>query len=95
MRRVTAFLAAIALTLIAFPATNAQEATPMTGSPAAEESLLAGLGYPEIVITTDGTDFTAPAEIEAGRYRLVVENTSDTRSADIELFRVPDVMTRE
>ena len=64
----------------------AQEATP------AGESLLAELGYPELVVTTDGTDFTVPAEVEAGRYRLVLENTGEG-GADIELYQLPEGLT--
>ncbi len=46
---------------------TAQEATP-GATPAGGDSLLAGLGYPEIRVTTDGTTHDFPTELEAGRY---------------------------
>ncbi|MFS2056483.1 hypothetical protein ACEN8K_47780, partial [Variovorax sp. CT11-76] len=51
----------------------AQEASPEP----VDDSLLAGLGYPEIRVTSDGTTHDFPAEVEAGRYRIVLENTGD------------------
>ena len=65
-----------------------------SGTPsAAGESLLAGLGLPEIVVTTDGTDFDPPTEIEAGRYRVVLVNTSDSTATDLEFYKAPEGMT--
>jgi hypothetical protein len=55
--------------------------------------LLAGLGYPELVITTDGSTSDAPADLPAGRYHLVLVNTSDALTVDLELYKVPDGMT--
>lgn len=88
VRRFTVALVALVALLVAIPAAVAQD-----GSPEAGDSLLAGLGYPEIVISTDGTDFDPPAELEAGRYRLIVENSNDSLVTDIELYRVPDDST--
>lgn len=88
MRRLSLVCLAFVSMLVFIPVAAAQD-----GSPEAGDSLLAGLGYPEIVISTDGTDFEPPAELEAGRYRLIVENTSDSLATDIELYRVPEDST--
>src|SRR5215204_1718791 len=93
VRRIASVVSAITLVFMSVTTVTAQEASPGAGSPTPDESLLAGLGYPEIVITTDGLDFDAPAEIAAGRYRIVVENTSDAQSTDIEFYKVPEDMT--
>ena len=93
MRRMSAVVLAFALLLSVLPSALAQDATPATGSPTASPSLLAGLGYPELVITTDGTTSDAPADLPAGRYHLVLVNTSDVLTVDLELYKVPDGMT--
>ena len=72
---------------------TAQEATPVTGSPTAEASLLAGLGFPDLVVTTDGATASLPDEVAAGRYRLVVENSSDQLSADLLMGLPPEGMS--
>jgi hypothetical protein len=89
MRRIFSLALAFALLLVLAPAATAQESTPAMGSPTAATSMLAGLGFPDLVLTTDGTDFELPAEVEAGRYRLVVENSNDQLSADVALALVP------
>jgi hypothetical protein len=66
----------------------AQDATPEP----AGDSLLAGLGYPEIRVTTDGTTHDFPTEVEAGRYHIVLENTGDVE-VDMELFQLPEGVT--
>lgn len=93
MRRIFGLVVALSLLLMVMPTTVAQEATPATGSPTAADSLLAGLGYPELVITTDGTTSDAPSELPAGRYHLVLNNTNEALSVDLELYQVPDGMT--
>ena len=85
-RGIGALLAFLLTLVVGLASVSAQEATPDG------ESLLAGLGYPELVITTDGTDFTVPAELEAGRYHLVLENTG-TLSGELNITRVPEGMT--
>ncbi len=72
---------------------TAQEATP-GAAPAGGDSLLAELGYEEIRVTTDGTTNDFPAELEAGRYHVVLENQSDM---DVELMvaQLPEGMTLE
>lgn len=66
---------------------SAQEA-----SPAAGESLLAGLGLPEIAVTSDGTGSDFPEEVAAGRYYITLENTS-ALDIDLEFFQLPDGFT--
>lgn len=51
-------------------------------------SLLADLGYAELTVATDGTALTVPAEIEAGRYRVVFENSSDL-GAELNVYTIP------
>jgi len=89
MRRIVSLVFALALVLVIAPAAIAQDSTPAMGSPSADASMLAGLGFQELVLSTDGTDFTLPAETEAGRYRFVVENASDQLSADVSIGLVP------
>jgi len=74
----------------------AQEATP-GAAPAGGDSLLAGLGYPEIRVTTDGTTNDFPTELEAGRYHVVLENQGDMDVAYLELLieQLPEGMTFE
>jgi hypothetical protein len=50
------------------------------------------LDFPELVLSTDGTDFTLPSEIAAGRYRFVVDNANDQLSADVSIGLVPAEM---
>ena len=92
MRTFTGLIVAMAAIVLAAAPIAAQEGSPEAGSPTAATSLLAGLGYPEIVITTDGTDYTIPMEIAAGRYRLVIENSSADLSADVILAMSPEGM---
>ena len=70
----------------------AQEATP--GALAGGDSLLAGLGYPEIRVTTDGTTNDFPTELEAGRYHVVLANRGDM-NVDLEFAQMPEGMTFE
>ncbi len=71
----------------------AQEATP-GAAPAGGDSLLAGLGYPEIRVTTDGTTHDFPTELEAGRYHVVLENQGEM-DVDLEVAQLPEGMTLE
>jgi hypothetical protein len=80
--------AAVALLLFASSAGLAQEGTPSTGA-----SLLAGLGFPDLVVSTDGVAVSAPTEVAAGRYHLIVQNSSDGMNADLQLDKVPDGKT--
>jgi hypothetical protein len=89
MPRILSFAFALALLLLAAAGAGAQESTPAVGSPTAATSMLAGLGFPDLTLTTDGTDFQMPMEVEAGRYRFVVENSNDQLSADVSIAMVP------
>ena len=66
----------------------AQEATP-----AAEPSLLADLGYPELRVATDGETNDFPTEVEAGRYHVVLDNQSDQMGIDLEFWQLPEGVT--
>ncbi len=89
MLRVFSLAVGLVLLLFGGAVASAQESTPVTGSPTAETSLLAGLGFSELTLTTDGADFDLPAEAEAGRYRFIVENSNDQLSADVSIGMVP------
>ena len=71
----------------------AQEATP-GAAPAGGDSLLAGLGYPEIRVTTDGTTNDFPTELESGRYHVVLDNQGDM-DVELEFAQLPEGMTFE
>jgi hypothetical protein len=88
MRRLAhLFVVTVMLFGLVVAGVSAQEATP-----AASDSLLAGLGYPEILVTSDGTSHDFPTEVEAGRYRIVLENTGDVE-VDIEIVQLPEGVT--
>ena len=57
------------------------------GTPAA--SLLAGLGYPDLVVTTDGTTNDLPATLPAGRYHVVLNNTNATNNVGLDFYMPP------
>lgn len=95
MRKLFIVIACVALLLGISATASAQEATPSTGSPTAEASLLAGLGFPDLVLSSDGTGLTLPDEVAAGRYRLVIENSSEQLSADLLVALPPEGMTAE
>lgn len=92
MRRVIPFLLlVIALVGATIAGTAAQEASPAPGGGA--PTLLPGLGFPELALTTDGQTLDVPAEIEAGRYYLSLTNTSADMMADLELYQLPEGIT--
>ena len=95
MRRLVVLMACVALTLGISATATAQDATPGAGSPTAETSLLAGLAYPDLVFSTDGAALTLPDEVAAGRYRLVIENSSEQLSADLSLALPPEGMAAD
>lgn len=92
-RGIAALLALVLSAALAMAPGAAQEATPSDGT-MASESPLAGLGFPEVTITTDGTAIDAPGELEAGRYRIVFENTGES-FASLEVLQLPEDMTLE
>jgi hypothetical protein len=88
MRRVFALVVSFLCVLLIAPAIGAQDASPMAGgTPTA--SLLAGLGYPDLVVTTDGTTNDLPASLAAGRYHLVLHNTNPTNAVSIDFYMAP------
>lgn len=88
MRRVIPLIVLFAMLFSpAVLAVSAQEATPT-----AEDSLLADLGYEEIRVTSDGTTHDFPTELEAGRYHIVLENTSELE-VDLEIVQLPEGIT--
>jgi hypothetical protein len=88
MRRFSALLVSCFALLLLVPAVGAQDATPMSmGTPAA--SLLAGLGYPDLVVTTDGTTNDLPASLAAGRYHVVLHNTNATNAVNLDFYMAP------
>jgi hypothetical protein len=73
------------LGLVAGGATVSAQATPD-----ASPSLLAGFGYPELAVTTDGATYDAPESIPAGRYVLTATNSgAEGTEADL-VFLPPD-----
>jgi hypothetical protein len=88
MRNVLFSLIVIASMLLAAPAVTAQEASPE----ASGESMLAGLGYPDLEVAVDSESVTLPAELEANRYRLVVDNASPQYISDLLLLQIPEGM---
>jgi hypothetical protein len=93
MRKGSTVFACFALLLAISSTASAQEATPATGSPTAEASRLTELGYLDLVLQTDGSILTLPDEVEAGRYRLVIENSSADLSADLLMGLPPEGTT--
>lgn len=81
--------------LIAAPVAVAQEATPAERPATDTTSILADLGFPDLVLTTDGTTLDFPSETAAGRYRLVVENSNAERVAPIYIAMPPPEMSSD
>ncbi len=87
MRKLFGLLFVLSLLLL-----PGQRALAQQSSPAAGSSLLTDLGYPDLVISTDGSTMDAPTELAAGRYHLVVQNSGDL-SAGVSFGQVPEDMT--
>ena len=68
---------------------------PATVAGAQDASLLAGLGYPDLVVTTDGTSNDLPADLPAGRYHVVLNNTNATSTIDLDFFMPPAGTSQE
>jgi len=87
---------AIALVMVAIGAATvaAQEATP-----AASESRLAVLGYPELRLVATDEGAEAPREAVAGRYLVVLENRGTPGGpaafTDVQFVRLPPGVTLE
>jgi hypothetical protein len=65
---------------------GAQEASPTATSPLSE------LGYPTLTLSIDGAGVSVPADVEAGRYHLLLRNDGTVQS-ELNLFGVPNEMT--
>lgn len=88
MRRLSLLAIPLLSLLLLAPAVGAQDATPaMSGTPAA--SLLAGLGYPDLIVTSDGKTNDLPASLPAGRYHVVLHNTNATNAVDLDFYMAP------
>jgi len=89
MRRLCVLVIPLLSLFLLAPAVGAQSGTPIAGgTPAA--SLLAGLGYPDLVVTTDGKTNDLPASLAAGRYHVVVHNTNATNAVDLDFYMPPE-----
>lgn len=62
MRRLTVSVAFLFALMLLAPGVAAQDATPMA-NPVSASSLLASLGYPELVITSDGNSTDIPLKL--------------------------------
>jgi len=88
MRRVFVLVVSFLCVPLIAPAIGAQDASPMAGgTPAA--SLLAGLGYPDLIVTSDGKTNDLPASLAAGRYHVVLHNTNATNPVDLDFYMAP------
>ena len=88
MRRVLAVVVPFLCLLLIAPEAAAQDASPMAGGTPAT-SLLAGLGFPDLVGTTNGTTNDLPASVAAGRYHVVLHNTNATNAVDLDFYMAP------
>jgi len=84
MRRVLVFLS-FCLALMS-PGVMAQ------GTPEATQSLLAGLGFPEVVITFTDAGFDVPADIQAGPTLLTLDNQA-AMPVGFSLIQLPEGVT--
>jgi hypothetical protein len=91
MPRIFLTIAALVAFAVVGPSTVTLAA--QDASPAASGSLLAALGYPELRITVTEDGVEAPTEVPAGRYLLIVENTTETQGADVNIMQPPPGMT--
>ena len=87
MRRLFFAVALLLAVSTAAPVVTAQDA-----SPQADSSLLADLGYPELRVSSDGTTSDLPTELAAGRYHVILENTSAV-DIDLEFYQLPEGVT--
>jgi hypothetical protein len=93
MKRTLAPLIVVIALIALAPVASAQYESPATGSPSPTPSLLAGLGYPDLEVTTDGTDFTPPSEVAAGRYHLIFRNNGTTAPVSLTVAQPPEGTT--
>ncbi len=89
MKRLVLIATFLMLVGLAPRAISAQDATPATGGTPAASLLLAGLGYPDLVVNTDGKTNDLPATLAAGRYHVVLHNTNATNGVGIDFYMPP------
>jgi hypothetical protein len=65
---------------------------PAAGVAAADDSLLAGMGYPEVKIEVSDDGFRMPGQVTAGRTLLTLANVGQ-ESRHSRLLRLPDDLT--
>lgn len=81
------------ITVLLLVASGPSVAVAHDATPAADGSLLAGQGFPELSLTADDNGLTnAPSSVDAGRY-LVALDATGTSSASLNLIRVSDDST--
>lgn len=88
-RRLIAALGMVLTLLASTIAGIAAQGTPATGG-----DLLAGLGYPEVVVTGTETGFEGPAEAPAGTVLLTFENIAPFPNG-FTLIKLPEGVTLE
>lgn len=88
MKRLILIVALLGLVGLAPRAILAQETSP-TAEGTATASLLAALGYPDLVVTTDGKTNDLPDTLPAGRYHVVLHNTNATNDVDLDFYLPP------
>jgi hypothetical protein len=90
--RILALVAAAAIAVLGSAGVLAQEATPA----ATGERLFADLGLAEITVTATDEGFTVePAEVEAGRYLVTLNNEGANPQMFAGLVQLPEGMTVE
>jgi hypothetical protein len=94
MKRLILIATLLMLVGLAPRAIFAQDATPAASGTAAP-SLLAGLGYPDLVVNTDGTTNDLPADIAAGRYHVVLNNTNATNAVELDFYIPPAGISKD
>jgi len=94
MRRFLVLVIPLLVLVLIAPAARAQDASPAANR-AASGSLLAGLGYPDLVVTSDGTTNDLPATLAAGRYHVVLHNTNKDSNVDLDFYMPPAGTTPE
>ena len=88
MKRLMLIVTMLVLIGLAPRAIAAQDASPAAEG-TATGSLLSGLGYPDLVVTTDGKTSDLPATLAAGRYHVVLNSTNATNDVDLDFYMPP------
>jgi len=94
MRRFVVFVIPLLALVLIVPAAGAQDASPVAGG-VAGGSVLAALGYPDLVVSSDGTTSDLPATLAAGRYHVVLHNTNKDNIVHLDFYTPPAGTTPE